>query len=176
MKVLIGTKNNAKIQGAKSAFEKYFENVEVEGISVESNVNDQPVNEEIAQGAKNRVKNLKEYARVNNIDADYFVAIESGITNLLGDWEIVNAAAMEDKDGKASFGTSAGFPVPETRVNDIINTNLGVVMDSIFGDDSNPQKLGGVALLTHGKVSRIDLTEEAFIMCLTKYINESKWE
>ena len=62
MKILIGTKNPGKIEGAKQAFEKYFDEVEIEGISVDSNVGDQPVNEEILQGAKNRVKNLKKYA------------------------------------------------------------------------------------------------------------------
>ena len=39
MKILIGTKNPGKIQGAKEAFEKYFENVQIEGIPVSSDVN-----------------------------------------------------------------------------------------------------------------------------------------
>ena len=52
MKILIGTKNPGKIEGAKQAFEKYFNNVEIEGIPVKSNVGDQPVNEEILQGAQ----------------------------------------------------------------------------------------------------------------------------
>ena len=60
MKILMGTKNPGKIQGAKEAFEKYFDNVEVEGIAVDSEVGDQPFDEEILQGVKNRVKNLKE--------------------------------------------------------------------------------------------------------------------
>ena len=34
MKILIGTKNPGKIQGPKEAFEKYFEDVEIEGILV----------------------------------------------------------------------------------------------------------------------------------------------
>ena len=59
MKILIGTKNKGKIEGAKRAFEKYFKDVTIEGISVESEVADQPVNDEILQGARNRVKNLK---------------------------------------------------------------------------------------------------------------------
>ena len=59
MKILIGTKNPGKIEGVKKAFEKYFENVEAQGIPVHSNVPDQPVNEEIFQGAKNRVENLQ---------------------------------------------------------------------------------------------------------------------
>lgn len=40
MKILIGTKNSGKIEGAKQAFEKYFNNVEIEGIPVKSNVGD----------------------------------------------------------------------------------------------------------------------------------------
>ena len=56
----------------KEAFEKYFENVQIEGIPVNSDVPDQPVNKEIYIGAKNRVKNLKEYAINNN----YFFTID----------------------------------------------------------------------------------------------------
>ena len=32
--------------------------------------------------AKNRVKNVKKYAKENNIKADYYIASEGGITNL----------------------------------------------------------------------------------------------
>ncbi len=34
-------------------------------------------------------------------------------------------------------------------------------------------KVGGIQLLTHNEISRIDLTEMAFIMALTKFINEN---
>ena len=100
MKILIGTKNPGKIEGAKQAFEKYFENVEIKGIPVSSEVADQPINEEIFMGAKNRIKNLKKYAKENNIEADYYTASEAGITNLLGEWIDINAVVIEDKNGK----------------------------------------------------------------------------
>ena len=80
-----------KIEGARQAFEKYFDNIDIEGIAVESNVGAQPVNEEILQGAKNRIKNLKKYANNNNIKADFYIASEAGITNLLGEWIDINA-------------------------------------------------------------------------------------
>ena len=51
------TKNPGKIEGAKKAFEKYFESVIIEGVAVESEVPPQPVNEETFFGAKNRIKN-----------------------------------------------------------------------------------------------------------------------
>ena len=47
MKILMGTKNPGKIQGAKEAFEKYFDNVQIEGIAVNSEVGDQPFNQEM---------------------------------------------------------------------------------------------------------------------------------
>ncbi len=67
MKILIGTKNPGKIEGARKAFERYFSNIEIEGIAVDSEVSDQPVNSEIIIGAKNRILNLKKYAKENKL-------------------------------------------------------------------------------------------------------------
>lgn len=47
MKILIGTKNPGKIEGARLAFVEYFENIEIEGIPVNSEVSDEPVNDDI---------------------------------------------------------------------------------------------------------------------------------
>lgn len=176
MRVLIGTRNQGKIEGAKRALLKYFDNIEIQGVPVESNVNEQPVNDEIYIGAKNRVKNLKKYAQENNIKADLYLSIESGINNLLGRWMITNIAIIEDNDNFESYGSSPSFPVPERLVQDIINTDLSQVMNEIFEkDDERHNNGGGIQLLSHDKVSRIDLTEIAFVMALTKYINEDKW-
>lgn len=176
MKVLIATKNQGKIEGAKKALLRYFDNVEIQGIPVNSNVSEQPVNNEIYTGAKNRVKNLKKYAQENNIKADLFLSIESGINNLLGRWMITNIAIIEDNVNFESYGTSPSFPVPERLVKDIIDTDLSQVMNKIFTkDDERHNRGGGIQLLTHDKISRIDLTEMAFIMALTKYINEDNW-
>ena len=176
MKVLIATKNQGKIEGAKKALEHYFKDVEIKGIPVESDVPDQPVNKEIYQGAKNRVKNLKKYAKENNISADLFLGIESGINDLLGRWMITNIAVIEDNEDFESYGTSSSFPVPDNLVQKIIDTNLSEVMNTIFEEDKERHNHGGgIQLLTHNKISRIDLTEEAFIMALTKYINGEKW-
>lgn len=177
MKVLIATKNQGKIEGAKRALQNYFNDIEIQGIPVESNVGEQPVNEEIYIGAKNRVKNLKIYAQENNIKADLYLSIESGINNSLGRWMITNIAIIEDNSNFESYGTSPSFPVPDRLVKDIIDTDLSQVMNKIFTkDDERHNKGGGIQLLTHNKISRIDLTEMAFIMALTKYINEDDWK
>ena len=87
---------------------------------------------------------------------------------------ITNIAVIEDNDTFESYGTSPSFPVPENLVEDIINTDLSKVMDKLFvEDEERHNKGGGIQLLTHNKITRIDLTEMAFIMSLTKYINEN---
>lgn len=176
MKILIGTKNPGKIEGARQAFEKYFDNIEIEGISVESEVGAQPVNEEIFQGSKNRIKNLKKYAKEKNLQADFFVASEAGITNLLGDWIDINAVVIEDSKGYQSVGTSQGFPIPEKYVKEIQETELGKVMDKIFEKEQLGKGKGGINLLTKGEVSRIELTKSAFLMALISHINGEMWK
>ena len=174
MKVLIGTKNLGKIEGARRALNKYFKDIDIQGIPVESNVSEQPVNDEIYIGAKNRVKNLKKYAKDNNIEADLYLSIESGINDLLGRWMITNIAVIEDGGDFESYGASPSFPVPDRLVQDIINTDLSQVMNKVFEEDNERHnKGGGIQLLTHDKMTRIDLTEYAFIMALTKFINNN---
>lgn len=173
MKVIIATKNQGKIEGAKRAFSHFFDNVQIEGIPVPSNVGEQPVNDEIFTGAKNRVKNLKMYCKENGIEADLYLSIESGINNVLGKWMITNIAVIEDTKNFESVGTSPSFPVPERLVEKIIKTDLSQVMDEIFEkDEERHNQGGGIQLLTKNKVSRIDLTELAFVMALTRYINQ----
>lgn len=176
MKILIATKNPGKIEGAKQAFEKYFENIEIEGIATDSEVGDQPINEQIFQGAKNRVNNLKEYAKKNNLTPDFYIASEAGITNLLGDWVDINAAVIEDSNGFQTVGLSQGFQIPEKYVEEIIDTELGKVMDKIFKGQKLGNGKGGINFLTHNEVSRIELTKNAFVMALIGHINGDLWK
>lgn len=172
MKVLLASLNAAKIQGATEAFEKFFKNVELSGINVASNVSEQPLDEEIYLGAKNRVKNLIKYAKNNNLTADYFAAIESGISNIFGKYVIINACVIVDKNGYESWGYSAGFPVPKKYVNKIKKISLGCVMDEIFNENNLRQQKGGINFLTNGVITRSDISRDSFIMALTQFVNE----
>lgn len=171
----MGTKNPGKIEGAKLAFEKYFQDVKMEGVLVDSEVSNQPINQEIFTGARNRVNNLKKYAKENNIKADYYIASEAGITNSLGEWYNINLAYIEDGNGYVSTGISQGFPVPDKYIDKIKLIGLGKVMDEILNENELAKGKGGISFLTKGEVSRIELTKNAFIMALTKYINNDIW-
>jgi inosine/xanthosine triphosphatase len=176
MEILIGSKNPGKIEGAEKAFKRFFDNVKVEGVKVPSMVANEPCNEDIYKGAKNRVIGLIDYAKENNINADYFVAVESGLTNSLGKWMITNIAVIIDKNGYESWGTSSSFPVPSKYVQKIKETELGTVMDEIFSKNDLRSTIGGISYLTHNNITRIDLNESAFIMALTQYVNDSLWK
>ncbi len=176
MKVLIGTKNPGKIKGALEALEGYFKDIDIEGVSAASNVSEQPVNDETYQGALNRVKNTIKYAKEHNIDADLFMAVESGLVYNFGHWFITNVSVISDKNGNFSFGTSASFPVPEKYVKDIKEKTLGTVMDTIFHETDLRSYTGGIGLLTHEKITRIDLNAQAFTMALTQFINGKIWQ
>ena len=171
MKLLIGTTNKTKIKGAIESFKEYYNDISIEGISVSSEVSEQPLNEEIYLGARNRVNNLIKYSKKNNIKADYYLGIESGIMNLYGKWIIINIAVIKDKNGYESIGTSSGFPVPDKYVQEIINTDLGKVIDNIYKENYIRTNKGTISFLTKDKINRIDLTKEAFIMALTQFIN-----
>lgn len=108
----------------------------------------------------------------NNIKADYYLGVESGIMNLYGNWIIINIAIIKDKNGYESIGISSGFPVPNKYVQEIINTDLGKVIYNIYKDNDLRKSNGTISFLTKDKINRIDLTKEAFIMALTKFINK----
>lgn len=175
MKILIGTKNKGKIEGAKRAFERYFNDVTIEGIEVESEVDDQPVNDEILQGARNRVKNVKKYAKENNIKVDFFVAMESGITNKFQTWLNLTTVYIEDKNEQGAIGFGPAYPIPDKYIEEIKEKELSYVLAKLFEIKELKAPRGGIAELSHGQVSRIDLAEQAFIMALTYFINGEIW-
>lgn len=175
MKVFIGTKNPGKVKGAATALGYFFGNVEIESLSAPSNVSDQPVNEDTYFGARNRVQNMMKYAKENNISADLFMAVESGIVNMYGNWMIANFAVVCDKNGHQSVGMSASFPVPEKNVDNIIKNTLGTVMDELFNESDLRSSTGGIGLLTQDHMTRIDLNTQAFTMALTKFVNGKTW-
>lgn len=171
MKILIGTKNPAKIKGAELALKHYYQDFELIGVDVKSNVPEQPINEQTYDGALNRVNNLIKYDKENNINADLFLAIEAGISSQLGRWANLNVAVIKDKFENESFGIGPVFPIPEKYVQDIKNKTLGIVMDELFTGNNLSKSIGGISYLTKNALSRIDITKEAFIMALIQFNN-----
>jgi len=55
MKVVVGSDNPVKIGAAKNVFKRFFSDVDVDGVKVDSRVSEQPLSrEETKRGALNR--------------------------------------------------------------------------------------------------------------------------
>ncbi len=175
MKVLIGTQNPGKVQALENALNHFYKDFEIITINTSSGVPDEPINEQTLTGARNRVLSLEKYAKENNLDANFYCAIESGMINLYGNWYIANIAVIKDKNGYESSGTGAMFPVPNKYVSLIKEKSLGKVFDEILNAHELSKGKGGINTITHNTISRLDISESAFIMALTQFINEDLW-
>lgn len=166
--VKIATVNQTKVEAVKNVFEMYFGKVCIEGFKAESNVPEQPFNEEVKEGARNRIRDIKK--RFPNSNTDFWVGIEGGIIQMGECYFNMQIVCIEDSNGKQSFGLSQGFLIPPHLLKEVRKTNLAQTMDRIF------ENHGGVRQLTHGLETRYDLIKEGVIMALSSFMNSnSEW-
>ena len=107
-----------KVEATKEAFSKYFDDdVEVVGIEVSSNVSNQPIEDETFKGAENRAVTLKKLNEERNLNARFFVGIESGIKNLFRRWFAFGVmCVMDRKDYYVAGLTVALIPFLNTEL------------------------------------------------------------
>lgn len=165
-KVVVASLNPAKINAVKSAFQSAFPHQAFEfiGISVESEVDDQPMSdEETRDGALNRVKN----AKISQPDADYYVGLEAGIEdNVTFAWMII------ESDTHRGESRSASLMLPPLVIEKLDHANeLGDVMGEVFGTENIKQKGGAISLLTHDLLTRSSVYHQALILALIPFIN-----
>ncbi len=171
--VLVGSENPVKIEATKEAFEKYFENVRVMGIKVNSGVPDQPVNHQTFEGARNRALRLMEISKKQGIDADFFVGIEGGIIQLLSKWFAFGGMCIIDKHGKLGYGTSPLFELPDKVTEHLLNgVELGHVMDKLTGEENTKQKQGAVGIFTKGIMDRKSFYVNGLVVALIPFLND----
>lgn len=54
----------------------------------------------------------------------------------------MNVCSISDNAGYESYGTSPSFPVPDSLVEEIIETDLSRVINRIFGEDKERSNKG----------------------------------
>ncbi|NOI15464.1 inosine/xanthosine triphosphatase [Vibrio hepatarius] len=165
-KVVVASLNPAKINAVKSAFQSAFPHQAFEfiGVSVESEVDDQPMsNEETRDGALNRVRN----AKISQPDADYYVGLEAGIEdNVTFAWMII------ESDTHRGESRSASLMLPPLVIEKLDHANeLGDVMDEVFGTENIKQKGGAISLLTQDLLTRSSVYHQALILALIPFTN-----
>ncbi|MGA7837585.1 MAG: inosine/xanthosine triphosphatase [Ignavibacteriaceae bacterium] len=172
-KILVGSKNPVKIKSVEEAFSKYFEEIEIIGIEVNSKVSDQPVNEETFDGAKNRAFALIEKNKNQNLNANYFVGIEGGIIELYSRWFAFGCMCIANNERETGFGTSAHFELPKNVVEQLLKgKELGDVMDEIQNKSNTKQKHGAIGYFTNGVMSRAELYVPGLVTALIPFLHE----
>jgi len=172
--IVIASFNPVKAEAVANGFMRLFpdEQFNIEMVSVESGVSDQPMSDLVAKtGAMNRALNAKEALPTGN----YWVGLEGGCDYLDGEmvafaWIVIMA------DGQRGSARTALFRLPR-EVQALVESGmeLGDADDQVFGKKNSKQKSGAVGLLTHDVVTRTTLYEQAVILALIPFKNSDRY-
>jgi len=161
MKIIVSSQNPVKINASLKAFQTVFpkEKFKIQGISVPSNVSDQPM--------LNRAKN----AFTKSPEADYWVGIEGGIEKYNNEMMTFAWVFVKGRT-KLGKGRSASFFLPP-KVVELINEGkeLGDADDIVFGKNNSKQSTGSIGILTDDLITRTELYIPAVIMALIPFKN-----
>ncbi len=172
LRVIVGSKNPVKVGCTREAFSQAFGKLGlVEGVDAISNIPAQPRSEEEALlGAKNRATHAKSLVP----DADYWVGIEGGVDE---DPQGMYAFAwiyVLHRSGKSSQSKTGTFYLPPQVVALIQDgMELGHADDLVFQAQNSKQQGGSVGLLTHGLLTREGYYQQAMVLALIPFLNES---
>ena len=178
-KVIVGSKNPVKIEAVKLAFEKMFpnESFEVSGISIPSNVSDQPMtSKETYTGALNRAKNCM----VKIPKADFTVGLESGLSPLFNEdrFILLNWSVVISKDGMIGQASGGGYSLPQ-RFNKHIKAGkeeFYKTSERYFKTNNTKQTSGTIGILTHGAIDRTTGFMNASIQALIPHANKELYK
>ncbi len=170
-KIIIASTNPTKIESTRKAFLSVFPDEELvfEGVQTSSGVSEQPMtDEETLLGARNRVLAIRQ----EHPDADFWVGLEGGVDDIMGElhqfsWTYVCAA-----DGREGKGRSATYIAPKVYRTMLIEQGMGIgeVGDTIFNMKNSKQGSGASGLLTNGIIDRVELDRHATIFALIPFI------
>jgi inosine/xanthosine triphosphatase len=160
--VNVGSKNKAKIWATRDIFLKVFKKVEVHGIEMEAKGPENPMDDEVKEGAVTR-------ARESIGNADFGVGIEGGMFQLddLDRRRMVHYCAIVDKRGVVTMGHGPGFHLPKSVSDTAIEgVPLSEVMRRYMNVEQIEEEKGTVGHLSEGLTTRKILAEQAVLMAL----------
>jgi inosine/xanthosine triphosphatase len=170
-KVIIatGTKNPAKVDGIKRAFDKYYSKVELRPVDSSSVAKSQPRGlEEMTAGATARAK-----FALSKVGGDFGVGVEAGIFTIGEVYFDNQVAAIADPSGKVSLGHSAGYSLPKKDMEKLFTDGreLERWAEEVSGIREIGDKGGLINHLTKGRMTRTDLTEQCVITALIPWLH-----
>lgn len=172
MHVAIGSTNPVKIAATKKAFNaRLKEPCTFSEHKVPSQVPDQPFDDAIQTGARNRA-----IAAQKEANSDYGVGLEGGITTHQGQPFEYAWCAIVDRKGNVTYGHSFGVPVPQVLFDMITKDGLelGDAQDKLLNKKNTKHQEGFFGFATDNMVTRehgyIDMISAALApIVLTEY-------
>jgi len=172
MRIVIGSKNPAKITAVQNSFSK--EESEFISLDIPSGVNDQPFSdEETIRGAINRA-----LGALKQGNGDIGIGLEGGVQEtshglLLCNWGALAANGMEPL-----IAGGARFLLPEEVASRLrAGEELGPVMDDYAKKKNVRKHEGAVGIFTNGLVNRVDMFTHLTTLLVgqfTYYSNEKE--
>jgi pantetheine-phosphate adenylyltransferase len=173
VKVFVGSENPVKINAVKNVFAKVFDDVEVTGIPVQSEVPDQPKEKKVIEGAIKRAKNAM------NPESDFQVGIEAGLfwNETAQKYFDVQYCAIIDKAQRITMGHGGGFNYPDEIIEHIKKgKTVGQAVEDIFGIKDAGKKMGAIGYLSDNLLDRTRLTEQAVLMSMIPRMRSELYE
>jgi len=172
MKVVVASRNPAKVTAVQGAFESQFPgiNIQFESTDADSSVSDQPIgDDETRLGATNRAR----VARHAIGKADYWIGIEGGIETIDGQLHAFAWMVVDGPNGKTGQARTVTLPLPPA-VRELVDggMELGEANDQVFATVNSKQKGGAFGLLTGGLYTREGVYTQALTIALLPFVND----
>lgn len=173
MKIIVGTKNQKKIDVAVSVFKSVLSNddVVVEGYDANSKVPESPQGQEIYTGALNRA--IECY---NSRSADFYVGMESGHVERYGNMFEEAWAVVVSGDGTQRIGYSSGLLLPKVVVGRMMGGQTHDEIMAGFDKEFNlpDDNKDTWSRYTGGNISRQVSLEEALRNALIQMVSSER--
>ncbi|MFC5733539.1 DUF84 family protein [Cytobacillus gottheilii] len=163
-KIIIGSKNPAKILAAETAFQEYP--AELFSIDAASNVSEQPFSdEETISGAINRARDAMQKG-----SGEIGIGLEGGVVETEYGLYLCNWGALYEEGQPPIIAGGARIPLSEEiAVKLRAGMELGPVMDEYAQKENVRKKDGAIGIFTSGRISRIDMFTHICCMLLGQY-------
>ncbi|KAB2338874.1 DUF84 family protein [Cytobacillus depressus] len=152
MKIIIGSKNPAKVLAVQSVFNN--DQIEFISVNVPSGVSNQPFSdEETIKGAINRA-----YSALEVGDGDIGIGLEGGVQETTHGLFLCNWGALAEKGKPPIIAGGARIPLPKEIAGRLLSgEELGPVMEKFTEKEDVRKKEGAVGIFTNGQISRSEM-------------------
>ncbi len=175
VRVGVGSRNVNKVGAVRDVFRLYrnvIGRASIKSYDGLSGVSEQPIGMETVKGAISR-------ARDSLRDNDIGIGIEAGLFEVeeLGAVFDVQYCVMVDRAGRLTAGHGMGFCYPPSVLERVAGgETVGDAMSDISGIRDIGKNSGAIGYLSHGKIKRRKLTEQAVITALIPRLNQPLYD